>query len=428
MLTCKVGQTAVDTFTYREEQLREWSNKGMLKCPACGEKMLYCNGDFKIAYFRHEKNSDCPDIYSEGVTQEHIQGIKILYDWLKIQEGIKDLQLEKWIPETRQRPDIYFIKDEREYAIEFQCSPIATKYNKRHDLYRLQGINDIWVLGVDKYSINEYEKMLSLELFEYKINDIRLKTIEVEINNSNNFPLMYLNNTGNLIKSIDKLKNVYGYKTKYNNIIDNKKIENCYLKDILNKGNLYDDNNPFKIIGNVIKNKVSELNKRSYSDNYRFSTYVLSGGSYMGIRSHNKGYIYRTTIDDFNENKLNDFIECEIIQEEKRIQENKKRKMEIQEKTMKCERLTNQFKIVNKNCKFEYGNGNYGLYLWKIIFTCDVFERTFFIKENQTDCTEKCGYYINLDCYKYRELNINKVFEYISKNISNTLRKERYGR
>jgi len=148
----------------------------------------------------------------------------------------------------------------------------------------------------------------------------------------------------------------------------------------------------------------------------------------MGIRSHNKGYIYRTTIDDFNENKLNDFIECEIIQEEKRIQENKKRKMEIQEKTMKCERLTNQFKIVNKNCKFEYGNGNYGLYLWKIIFTCDVFERTFFIKENQTDCTEKCGYYINLDCYKYRELNINKVFEYISKNISNTLRKERYGR
>jgi len=427
MLTCKVGKTIVDTFTYKDEQLREWSNKGMLKCPACGEKMLYCHGDFKIPYFRHEKNSDCPDIYSEGVTPEHIQGIKMLYDWLQLQEGINNLQLEKWIPETRQRPDIYFTKDGQEYAIEFQCSPIATQYNKRHDLYRLQGIKDIWILGIEKYSIKKYEKILHLELFEVEFSDMRLKTIEVEINNSDN-SLVYLNNTGNLIKSIKKLKPICGYKTKYDNLIDDKKIETCYFENIINQGNLYEKNNPFKIVSDIIKNKINELNTKTFSNSYRFSTYMLDKEFHMAIRIYNKGSVYETTIDDFNENKLNDFVDNEIIKEKKKIEDNKKRLEEIKQKTEKCDLLTNKFKIVNKKCKFEYGNGNYGLYLWKIIFTCDVFERTFFIKENQTDCTEKCGYYINLDCYRYRELNIDKVFEYISKNISNTLRKERYGR
>lgn len=205
MLTCKVGKQIVDTFTYKEEQLREWSNKGVLKCPACGEKMLYCHGDFKIAYFRHEKNSDCPDIYSEGVTQEHIQGIKTLYDWLKNQEGIKDLQLEKWIPETRQRPDIYFTKDGQEYAIEFQCSPIATQYNKRHELYRLQEIKDIWILGLDKYSINNFDESdLS--------NNIKLKTIEIENYYANN-KILYLNTTTNEFLSINKLYYLWRDKT-----------------------------------------------------------------------------------------------------------------------------------------------------------------------------------------------------------------------
>lgn len=427
MLTCKVGKTNVDTFTYEESRLREWSNKGMLRCPACEEKMLYCNGDFKIPYFRHEKNSNCPDLYSEGITQEHIQGIKILYDWLKNQEGVENLQLEKWIKDTRQRPDIYFTKEGQEYAIEFQCSPIATQYNKRHDLYKLQGIKDIWILGIDKYSIKEYDKILSLELLEYNIDDIRLKTIEIEINNSNT-PLMYLNNTGNLIKSIDKAKSIYGYKTKYNNLIDSEKINKCHMKDLLNNGSLFDQNNPFIIISNIIKDKVNELNIRTYSDNYRFSTYIAGENVYMGISKYNHGYIYRTTTIDFVENKMNDIIESEIVKEEKIIEQNRIIKTERDMKEKKCNELTTRFKIVDKNCKFIYGQGNYNYYLWKVIFKCDEFDRTFFIKENQTDCTEHIGYYINLDTYKYREFNIDKIFEYISNNISNTLRNQKYGR
>lgn len=194
MLTCVVGKNNINTFDFKDEKLREWSNKSMLKCPACGEKMLYCHGDFKIPYFRHDKNSSCPDIYSEGVTEEHIKGIKLLYEWLKTHEGVGDLQLEKWIPETRQRPDIYFKYNDEEYVIEYQCSPIATKYNERHDLYRLNNINDIWILGVNKYSIVniDKERMISQNIKR----EVKTKTIEQQIFDENK-NVIYLNHNNN---------------------------------------------------------------------------------------------------------------------------------------------------------------------------------------------------------------------------------------
>jgi hypothetical protein len=61
------------------------------------------------------------------------------------------------IPETKQRPDIYFEKNGERFIIEFQCSPIATEYLERHELYQLAKINDIWILGTEKYNIIPYE-------------------------------------------------------------------------------------------------------------------------------------------------------------------------------------------------------------------------------------------------------------------------------
>lgn len=427
MLTCQVGKTIVDTFTYEELRLREWSNKGMLKCPVCGEKMLYCHGDFKIPYFRHEKNSDCPDIYSEGITEEHIQGIKTLYDWLSNQEGIENLQLEKWIPKTKQRPDIYFIKDKQEYVIEYQCSPISTQYNKRHDLYRLQGIKDIWILGTDKYSIKKYEQILILDLFEIELSNLRFKTIETEINNSDN-QLIYLNQFGNLIKTVKDISPMYGYKTKYNNVIDSKKINTCKFENLFDKGSLYDETNELKIISKIVKSKINELNDKVYENNYEFRTIIEDNNIKFAIYSFYNGYIYKTSVSDLNIDKLNECMDYEINIRKEEILENKKIQEEYLKKVHKCFELSERFKIVNKNCKFSYGCGNYNYYLWKVIFKCNDFNRVFFIKENKTDCTERIYYYKNLDSYEYKELNIDKVFEYISNNISNTLRENKYGR
>lgn len=257
MLTCKVGKSIVNTITYKEEQLREWSNKGILKCPVCGEKMLYCNGDFKIAYFRHDKNSDCPDIYSEGVTEEHINGIKLLYEWLNNDEKIEYLQLEKWIPETRQRPDIYFVKDGQEYVIEYQCSPIATQYNKRHELYRLQNIKDLWILGLDKYNLRNVNE-------DHVFSRMKLKSIETSVYKNDN-RIIYLNSDNSNLLIVDELEYLWRDKDYYTQLImkTNFKIHVKYNNlEKLNLDILLDstDNKQESSLIDILKMKTEELN------------------------------------------------------------------------------------------------------------------------------------------------------------------------
>jgi competence protein CoiA len=97
----------------------------------------------------------------------------LLYNWLEQLEKdgkIKNLQLESYIPSTKQRPDIYFEVDEQKYVFEFQCSPIATEFIERRRLYQLANITDIWILGLEKYNLNIEE--------DYITHSMHYKTIE----------------------------------------------------------------------------------------------------------------------------------------------------------------------------------------------------------------------------------------------------------
>lgn len=236
MLSCKVGENIINTIEYDNEQIRKWSKKGILKCPVCDGKMIYKNGEFKIAHFAHEK-SECSLMYSETETKEHLNGKKALYEWLKAQEGVINLQLEAWIPETKQRPDIYFEYDGERYVIEYQCSPIATKYAERHRLYELAGIKDIWILGTEKYYINEnyLNRILS---YEY-----HTKTIEREIITSDEQQYIFFRNNKFIFvadDSIKKISEVVKYAFRYreflpseitiNDLICNKDICSLILK------------------------------------------------------------------------------------------------------------------------------------------------------------------------------------------------------
>jgi len=297
MLTCIVGKTNVNTFTYKEQQLREWSKKGMLKCPVCGEKMLYCHGDYKIPYFRHEKNSDCPDIYSEGITQEHIMGIKILYEWLSNLEGIENLQLEKWIPDTRQRPDIYFVKDGQEYVIEYQCSPISTKFNERRDLYRLQGIKDIWILGMNKYlfeSVNRIEKYINKNNSFEK----RMKTIEMEILNGNE-NLLYLDSINNRIYTTNFSKTKPAKRTKESYYSDYS--YDVELKVIYNLNLI---SNPFLT---VPFDYIFDKNIVEYDKDKKYYTYIINSEKDI-IKNFIKNNV---NFDVLEINELSD--KCEIL-------------------------------------------------------------------------------------------------------------------
>mgnify|MGYP003292122673 CR=1 FL=1 len=97
-----------------------------------------------------DKN-ECEDRFSESETEEHLNGKRDLFEWIKKQNGVTNAVLEGWISETKQRPDIMFEYDGKKYVIEYQCSPIATEYVERHDLYNASGIIDIWIAGYEKY-------------------------------------------------------------------------------------------------------------------------------------------------------------------------------------------------------------------------------------------------------------------------------------
>lgn len=156
LITCKLNGVVINCFDdqYTKEQLKEFSLNGELVCPDCNRKYEYCHGRINLPYFRHKEKTDCLDYFSETETEEHINGKTKLYKWLlSISEevGLKNIKLEHYIKEAKQKPDIYFEKDEKRFVIEYQCTPIATEYLVRHELYQKQGIIDIWVLGCKKY-------------------------------------------------------------------------------------------------------------------------------------------------------------------------------------------------------------------------------------------------------------------------------------
>lgn len=153
ILTCKLGNEIINCYdgTHDKEQLKKWSSKKILLCPVCGKPYEYCHGKVKTPYFRHMDKNECEDRFPESETEEHLNGKRDLFEWIKKQNGVTNAVLEGWIPETKQRPDIMFDYNNEKFVIEFQCTPIATEYEERHALYKASGINDIWVLGVEKY-------------------------------------------------------------------------------------------------------------------------------------------------------------------------------------------------------------------------------------------------------------------------------------
>lgn len=153
MLTAVINNQPINLVEcdYPLETIKKWSNKNIIKCPVCGGSYELCAGQVMILYFRHKDKKQCENYYSEPETQEHLLGKEKLYKWLCKIPGVQNITLEDWIPETRQRPDISFNYHNQKYVLEYQCSPIATEFIERHDLYEAAGIKDIWICGAENY-------------------------------------------------------------------------------------------------------------------------------------------------------------------------------------------------------------------------------------------------------------------------------------
>lgn len=289
MLTCRVGETIINCFDgkYDKYKLKQWSDKNKLICPDCGKYYEYCHGEIVPPYFRHkEKSKDCSAIFSEPETLEHIEGKLILYKWLleKQEIGIiKNLQLEYFIKSTKQRPDIYFEIENDKYVIEFQCTPIASEFLKRRELYKLANINDIWILGLYKYNLDIDNDQISHSTY-YKTIE-QYNHIYLDVISSN----IYINNSlirkqlpFNLINL-----NEY-YKFSISDFIINVDIKSISLRNALISPFVESDSNKFeelnrkkeleKELGSMLGGVVSHLNDYFTSNIDKYCNFQYRSG------------------------------------------------------------------------------------------------------------------------------------------------------
>ncbi|GEN52886.1 competence protein CoiA [Halobacillus faecis] len=141
-------------------------------CPVCHELLQIRSGRRTIPHFSHFPKSNCA-VIKGGETVEHDRGKWRLFTWLKNQGY--EVHLEQYLPEIRQRPDIYLLVNGKKIAIEYQCASVTNQeINKRTLSYRDAGIFPLWILGTKHlHSSNSYHLSLSdfTRSFFYYLND-----------------------------------------------------------------------------------------------------------------------------------------------------------------------------------------------------------------------------------------------------------------
>lgn len=113
-------------------------------CPQCLEKVMIRAGPKTIPHFAHHRHSNCSS--HKGESEYHETGKLILFQWLKQQR--LHVQLEAFLPEIKQIPDILVTINNKRIAIEFQCSKIrVSDIIQRNKGYEKLKIIPIWILG-----------------------------------------------------------------------------------------------------------------------------------------------------------------------------------------------------------------------------------------------------------------------------------------
>ncbi|MEG0293049.1 competence protein CoiA [Enterococcus sp.] len=126
--------------------------KGSWHCPNCKGQVRLKRGPLLAAHFAHVSLADDCQSFSEGETAEHLSGKMLLGRWAKGSE------LEAYLPELKQRPDVLW----GNLAMEFQCSSLAfERFAERTEKYIKQGYAPWWILGEKfhpKQRLSDFQK------------------------------------------------------------------------------------------------------------------------------------------------------------------------------------------------------------------------------------------------------------------------------
>lgn len=132
-------------YNCNEELLRRMRQQERFFCVACGKEVQMKLGKQKSWHFAHKKVDSCLAFY-EAESKYHMHGKELLYRWFKRQNFQVDI--EYYLPEIKQRPDVFIERAGRKIAIEYQCANLAIEQlYKRTYSYWQAGIQVIWIVG-----------------------------------------------------------------------------------------------------------------------------------------------------------------------------------------------------------------------------------------------------------------------------------------
>ncbi|WP_163972188.1 competence protein CoiA [Oceanobacillus halotolerans] len=143
-------------------EIETWKETEQFYCPACNEAVMIKAGRKMIPHFSHYSQHTCPsNEKTEGAYHE--QGKLKLYEWLQSQK--LNVQLEIYLPDIQQRPDLLVTIGNKTMAFEYQCAKISTdEIIKRSKGYRQAGIVPIWIIGANQFK-RKNQHMLRLNPF-----------------------------------------------------------------------------------------------------------------------------------------------------------------------------------------------------------------------------------------------------------------------
>lgn len=117
-------------------------------CPVCEERLMIKAGTRVIPHFAHYSKVECSS-YKGGEGAYHEKGKLYLYKWLKSQK--LEVELEPYLQEIKQQPDLLLTLHDKKIAIEFQCARITIgQIQGRNEGYKRAGIIPIWILGANR--------------------------------------------------------------------------------------------------------------------------------------------------------------------------------------------------------------------------------------------------------------------------------------
>ncbi|WP_373895697.1 competence protein CoiA [Virgibacillus sp. CBA3643] len=130
--------------TMTKIEIEKWKQESFF-CPACKQQVIIKAGTKVIPHFAHRSITNCPN-HEGGEGAYHEKGKLLLYNWLIHQK--LDVQLEAFIPEINQRPDLLLKLNRKRIAIEYQCARVPVEQIRQRSAgYARAGIIPIWILG-----------------------------------------------------------------------------------------------------------------------------------------------------------------------------------------------------------------------------------------------------------------------------------------